>query len=150
MKRNALVVVFTTICLLVAGVNPLRAQSNVRLAPPNLGLQSQTCGSAVSSCVLKASNGFLLGVYAECTAACWIMVFNTTTAPSNGSTTAGDGSGASGNLVDCVDVAAGSSRSLTYPNYPVWYSVGITVAISSTACATLTLSAVGFVRGTYQ
>lgn len=108
-------------------------------------LTGVTCGSAVSSCVLKNAAGNFYGVYAECTSACWLMVFNSTSAPSNGATTAGT---ASGNLVECVDVAANSVRSVTYPVLPANYSVGITAAISSTACATLTLSTVGFIRGT--
>jgi hypothetical protein len=108
-------------------------------------LTSVTCGSAVSSCVLKNAQGNFYGTYAECTSACWLMVFNSTSAPSNGATTAGTGSG---NLVECVDVPANSARSITYPVLPVNYSAGITVAISSTACATLTLSTVGFIRGT--
>lgn len=103
-----------------------------------------TCGSAVSSCVLKASAGNLMSVYANCTAACWLMVFNSTTAPSNGATTAGQ---ASGDLVHCIDISAGSSKSLSFATFPGTFSVGMTAAISSTACATLTLSTVGFVHG---
>jgi hypothetical protein len=121
------------------------AQSNVRLTPPNQVLTKVVCGTGVSSCVLKATSGNFFGVYAECSAACWVMVFNRTTAPSNGGTTAGI---ASGNMAECFDVAAGGSKSLTYPTYPVAFSVGVTVAISSTACDTLTLSTVGFVTGT--
>src|SRR5882724_5569379 len=103
------------------------------------------CGSAVSNCVLKAAAGTLLDVYAECTSACWLMVFNATALPSNGATTAGT---ASGNLVECVDIAANTSRSLSFVSAPgETYSVGITVAISSTACSSLTASTVGFVHG---
>jgi hypothetical protein len=114
------------------------------------------CGSAVSSCVLKASPGNFFGVYANCTSACWLMVFNANALPGcsgpavcpvNGATTAGK---ASGNLVDCIPVAAGGANSITYPTYPIALSVGITVAISLTSCATLTLSAVGFIHGTVQ
>jgi hypothetical protein len=104
-----------------------------------------TCGSAVSSCVLKNAAGNFYGVYAECTSACWLMVFNSASAPSNGATTAGT---ASGNMVECVDIAANSARSISYPVFPTNYSVGVTAVISSTACATLTLSTVGFIRGT--
>lgn len=113
-------------------------------AASGAALTAVTCGSAASSCVLKASAGSFYGVYAECTAACWLMVFNATSAPSNGATTAGV---ASGNLVECVDIAAASSKSLNYPTFPRAFSVGITAVISSTACATLTLSTVGFVSG---
>lgn len=107
-------------------------------------LTTNTCGSAASSCVLKASAGSFYGAYAECTSACWLMVFNATSAPSNGSTTAGTGSG---NLVECIDISANGSKSINYPTFPRAFSVGVTVAISSTACATLTLSTVGFVSG---
>jgi len=120
------------------------AQQQVRLTPPNQTLLHNVCGSAVSSCVLKAGPGNLYGVYAECTAACWMMIFNSATAPSNGATTAGL---ASGNMVDCIDIAANSSKSLSYAVYPIALSAGITVVISSTACATLTLSTVGFIHG---
>ena len=106
------------------------------------------CGSAVSSCVLKTSGGNLLGIYANCTSACWVMLFNAVAAPSNGATTAGK---LSGNMIDCFPVAAGGANSLTYYDISqVDFSVGITAAISSTACATLTLSAVGFVHGTVR
>jgi len=105
------------------------------------------CGSAVNGCVLLNSPGQFFGAYAECTSACWLMVFNSTTVPSNGATTAGK---ASGNMVDCIDIAAGSSRSVNYIFNPIVMSVGISIAISSTACATLTLSAVGFIHGTVQ
>lgn len=108
-------------------------------------LTGNSCGSAASSCVLKASAGNFYGAYAECTSACWLMVFNATSAPSNGATTAGI---ASGNLVECIDIAAAGSKSVNYPTFPRPFSVGITVAISSTACATLTLSTVGFISGT--
>ena len=137
---------FAVFCLLVWAVDA-QAQSQVRLTPPNVTLIDVTCGSAVSSCVLKATNGNFFGIYAECTAACWLMVFNTKTVPSNGATTAGNGSTANA-MVECVDIGAGSSRSITYPSYPVAYSTGIIAVISSTACATLTLSTVGFIRGT--
>lgn len=118
-------------------------QGNVRIVTQNV------CGSAVSSCVLKSSPGNLFTVYAECTAACWLMVFNSVAAPSNGSTTAGPGN-TSGNMVECFDIAAGGSKSVSYLPYAAPYSVGVTAVISSTACATLTLSTVGFVSGSVQ
>jgi len=133
----------------IAILNTISTNTGASLPPAPAGsgnvLTGTSCGSAVSSCVLKASAGNLYGVYAECTSACWLMVFNATSLPANGATTAGN---ASGNLVECIDVAAGSSRSLTYPVFPRALTVGITVAISSTACATLTASTVGFVSGT--
>lgn len=106
------------------------------------------CGSVAPSCVLAASPGKLYSIYANCTAACWLMVFNAIVAPSAGPTTAGK---ASGNLVECIPIAAGGAGSVTYPvEFPAIFSVGITAVISSTACASLALSPVGFIHGTVQ
>lgn len=133
---------------LFMAVKPAAAQT---VLTPTTGqanaLVGVACGSAVSSCVLKSGSGTLYGVYAHCTSACWFMVFNALSLPGNGATTAGI---ASGNMVDCVDVAANTAKSLTYPVFPRYYSVGITVAISSTSCGTLTASTVGFVSGTVK
>jgi hypothetical protein len=110
-----------------------------------VGITPVVGGSALSSLVLKASAGNLYSVYAECSAACWLMVFNSTSAPSNGATTAGT---ASGNMVECIPIAAGGAASISYqPGPPAVYSVGITAAISSTTCATLTLATTGFIHG---
>jgi len=109
---------------------------------------STIAGSTASSSVLKAAAGHLIGAYANCTAACWLMIFNSATAPSNGATTAGTGSGG---LQDCVPIAAGGIGSINYTPQPFeFFSTGITAAISSTACGTLTLSTVGFIHGTVQ
>lgn len=107
------------------------------------------CGgnTAVSSCVLKASAGNLMSVYATCTAACYLMVFNSTSAPSNGNTTAGN---ASGNMMHCVFIAAGATGGIAYSIFPGAFSVGAVAAISNQAggCGALTLTASGsMVRG---
>lgn len=110
------------------------------------GITPVVCGSAVSSCVLKNATGNLFSVYAECSAACWLQVFNSTSAPSNGSTTAGN---AANNMVECVPIAAGGIGAINYSltGPPAVYSTGITAAISSTTCATLTLATTGFIHG---
>jgi hypothetical protein len=115
---------------------------------PTAKAADTVCGSAVSSCVISAAPGKLYSVYANCTAVCWLMVFNAVAAPGAGATTAGK---ASGNLVECIPIAAGGAGSVTYPiEFPVQFSTGITAVISSTACASLTLSTVGFIHGTAQ
>lgn len=102
-------------------------------------------GSASSSAVLKASAGNLYSAYATCTAACWLMAFNATSAPADGATTAGI---ASGNLQDCIPIASGGVGSLgANGSPPEPFTVGITLVISSTACATKTASTVGFIHG---
>jgi hypothetical protein len=115
---------------------------------PGVGIIPVVGGSAASSQVLKASPGNLYSVYAECSAACWLMVFNSTTAPSNGATTAGV---ASGNMEECISISAHSVGSISYlPGPPANFSVGITATISSTECATLTLATTGFIHGMVQ
>lgn len=130
-----------------AGPNTIGNTVPAPTSSSSLALTKVTCGSAASSCVLKNAAGNFYGVYAECTSACWLMVFNATSAPADGATTAGTGSG---NLVDCVDIPANGSRSISYPTFPVNLSVGATAVISSTACATKTASTVGFISGTVQ
>ena len=134
--------------LFLLSAQSVKAQDN---PPPQGGqvnaLNDAVCGSAVSSCVLKAAPGNLYGVYAECSVACWLMVFNATSAPIDGATTAGK---ASGNLVDCVAVAANGQASITFIDFPVYYSVGITAVISSTTCATKTAATTGFIHGTVR
>jgi hypothetical protein len=113
----------------------------------SIGITPVVSGSAVSSSVLKNAPGNLYGVYATCTAACWLMVFNATSAPVNGATTAGN---AAGNLVECIPIGAAGVGGANYPLVPAVYSTGITAMISSTGCATLTASAVGFIHGMVQ
>lgn len=114
----------------------------------NTAITPVIAGSAASSAVLKASAGSLYGVYANSTAAGWLMVFNATSAPGNGATTAGT---ASGNLQDCIPISAGGSNFLNYnPGPPEAFSVGITAVVSSTACATLTLATTGFIHGSVK
>lgn len=124
------------------GNRPIGSASSADGITPVVG------GSAASSQVLKASPGNLYSVYANCTAACWLMVFNAVSAPSNGATTAGV---ASGNLVHCVPIIAGGAGGVSVNGMPPdVFTVGITAAISSTACATLTLATTGFINGKVQ
>ncbi len=76
------------------------------------------------------------------------MVFNATSALGNGATTAGV---ASGNLQECIAIPANGTGAISYMGAPPSaFSVGITAAISSTPCATLTLSTVGFIHGSVK
>lgn len=109
------------------------------------GISPAIAGAAASNVVLKNAPGTLFGAYAVCTAACYLMVFNATSAPADGATTAGT---ASGNLQDCVPIAANGTNGVNYaPGPGESFSVGITAVISSTACGTKTSSAVGFIHG---
>jgi hypothetical protein len=115
---------------------------------PSYSLTPKVSGSAVSSLVMKAAAGTMNSVYATCTANCWLMVFNATSLPGDGGTTSGT---ASGNLQECIPITANGVGSIDYGGEaPEAFSVGITVAISSTSCATLTNSTVGFIHGVVQ
>lgn len=106
-------------------------------------------GSSASSLVLKASPGYLQNITATCgaAAACYLMVFNATSAPGNGSTTAGI---ASGNMQECLEIAAGLTGVIDLRSAPEPFTVGITAVMSSTGCPTLTAATTGFVRGLVQ
>ena len=108
------------------------------------------CGSAVSTCQLKAAPGQLIQLYATPSAAGYLMVFNTTTAPTNGTTTAGT---LVGDMTDCIGVSAGATVSMQIIT-PMWNfsgtGSGIYAAYSSTGCGTLTLSATAFIKGAVQ
>lgn len=126
--------------------------NGVAIAPSSaagVGITPVVGGSAVSGLVLKNAAGNLYDVYATSTATSfWLMVFNSTNVPSNGATTAGT---ASGNMVQCIQSNSSGTALLTFGSGPPEvYSVGISAAVSSTACATLTLSATAFIRGRVQ
>lgn len=112
----------------------------------SVGIAPIVAGPTSSGSILKASPGNLYSVYFTAgSTPLWGMVFNSTAVPSNGSTTSGI---ASGNLQDCIVIPANTTQSISYnPGPPEVFSVGITAAVSSTSCATLTLSATAFIHG---
>lgn len=118
---------------------PTNAAGNAITPCVSQGASTLQCGSAA------AKNLYV--VYLTATADSWLMVFNTTTTPANGATTAGT---ASGNLEDCVKVASGTTTSIGGLPIPKRYSAGVYIAISSTACSTLTLATTGLLNGLVQ
>ena len=125
------------ILLAALSAAPARAQG-VPLVPI-------VAGPASSGVVLSPIPAELVSAYAVCTAACWLMIFNSATIPANGATTPGN---AAGNLVSCIPIGAGLLASVNYAPGPTErFTSGISVAISSTACTTLTLSATAFIHG---
>lgn len=128
---------------LVAMSGDASAQSsNVEFGAPSIPV---ICGSAASSCVAKLAPGQALSGYVTASGTSgYLMIFNATTVPSNGSTTAGK---ASGNLQDCIYVTAPGSVGINYsPAQPEPYNVGVVAAFSTTGCDTLTLSATAFIH----
>ena len=111
-----------------------------------IGITPVVCGSVSSGCVLKGSPGNLYGIYANSGTSGYLMLFNSTSVPSNGSTTAGV---ASGNMVECIGPSTTLASSYTgLP--PEVFSVGISAAFSTTGCTTLTLSSTAFIHGYSQ
>lgn len=123
------------------GVGP--SSSSATSIAPTVG------GAAVSSLVLKASAGNFYGVTLTPTSAGYLFVINATSLPANGALTAGV---ATGNLQECLgSIPAGQPFAFSYGDGPTeYFSTGIVVAFSSTACPTLTASAVAFINGRAQ
>lgn len=112
------------------------------------GIAPCVAGSASSNCILKTTAGNLYGLYVTATSAGYLMVFNTTTVPSNGSTTAGT---ASSDMQDCIQVPANSTVSLNNGDQPEVFSAGMVAVFSSGAnCGTLTASSAAFIRASYK
>lgn len=104
--------------------------------------------NAASTLGCKTSGaGNLYTVYLTATADSWLYVFNSTTAPTNGAVTAGI---ASGNYQDCIKVASGTTGSVGGLPIPERFAAGVYIAISSTACGTLTLATTGNLHGMVQ
>lgn len=122
----------------------------VSLRPAHATQTPVVAGSASPGVVVSAGPASLRSAYAICSSACYMMVFNSLTVPANGSTTAG-APNISGAMVHCVGPSSSIVPSVNYDFYDLeWFSVGISIAISSTGCGTLTQSSVGFIHATAQ
>lgn len=101
-----------------------------------------------STLVVAAHKGNLVDATVATTTAGWLMVFNSTTAPTNGTKTPGV---ASGNYEDCVSAPAAGTYTISYPvGAYEYFNTGITLAFSSTACPILTLATVTALHGRAQ
>lgn len=97
---------------------------------------------------IKPSGGVLLDGYVTVASAGYWYVFNSATAPVNGSVTAGL---ASGDYQDCIYIANPGSYSLSVVGLPAEpFNAGIYMAWSSTGCGTLTLATPTFMKGRAQ
>lgn len=128
-----------TIVLMGLSLSPARATQTPVVA-----------GSASPGVVVATSAASLRSAYAICSAACYMMIFNSIAVPANGATTAGSPT-VSGAMVHCIGPSSSIVPSVNYDYYDLeWFSVGIAIAISSTGCSTLTQSSVGFVHAVAQ
>lgn len=103
-------------------------------------------GSSAGVCILKTTAANFYGAVMTAGATpLWMEVFNATTEPADGATTAGV---AAGGLQDCVIVPANTSVAISYGSGPPeFFNTGIVVVASSTACATKTKSVTAFISG---
>jgi hypothetical protein len=110
----------------------------------NQGMANQASGSAESSKVLKASAGNLysLTVTIGVTSG-YLMIFNATSAPVDGAVTP----------VYCLPVASNGtngSAAISWGNFPLVASTGITAVFSTTGCFSKTASATASFFGQIQ
>lgn len=131
----------------VSSANPLPTTAvlsggTISLAPTSAaasGIAPVVSSSAESSHVLKSSAGNLYGVYVTTGATPgYLLVFDATSAPSNGAVTP----------KQCIIAPANATTGLNYGlGPPAVFATGITAVFSTTGCFTLTLSATTFFNG---
>lgn len=114
-------------------------------APHNVALFTPAVTAGVSTLTLaSAKNLYTAYLTNTDTVVHWLWIVNTTSAPVNGAFSTGI---ASGNVQDCVEIAAGTTGSIGGLPIPEPFSSGIYMANSTTGCgaasSTLTLSTVG-------
>jgi len=107
-------------------------------AATSVATTTTSCTTACSSLVAKASSGNLYGFQATAgTTAGYVMAFNATSAPADGTVTP----------LKCYAVAASATRDVKFEP-PVSFSTGITLVFSTgTDCFTKTASATVFMSG---
>ena len=114
------------------------------LVPAAVPATPVVSGSLESGHVLKASPGCLLSGYAtvDATTTGYLMVFNSITVPSDGAVTP----------IECVytNLNPGSVGVNFAPLPPEFFSVGISIAFSSTGCFTKTASPHAFFHAIVQ
>lgn len=111
------------------------------------GAGATTTASSVlaSNLVIKGSAGNLYSfeVSADTTlsaAAWWIMIFNATTLPANGTVTP----------AKCYAIPSGATSYSGGFNIPVNFPTGITIGVSTTGCFSLTASVHAFLTGDFK
>ena len=127
-----------------AGGVPIPVSGSISLLPTSSSTNALTpisSTAAESSHVLKNSAGNFYGVTITPTVAGYLLVFNATSAPSDGAVTP----------IFCVPVSANTASGLsTRGGIPTSFSTGIVVVFSTTGCFTKTASATASFTGMVQ
>ena len=116
---------------LVAVGNPLP------VSPP--ALASVATSVAASSLVLKGSAGNLFSLMATATVSGWLLLFDATSAPADGTVTP----------KWAYPILAGGALNMAWLN-PLVFATGVTVVFSTTGPFTKTASATAFISGQVQ
>lgn len=126
---------------IAAGNGVVPAPSSEALA----GLSTVACSALCANQIIKGSAGniYSFNVSADATlsgAAWWVMIYNATTAPGDGTVTP----------AKCYAMPSGTtSYSAAFP-VPVALGTGITIGVSTTGCFTKTASTHAFISGDYK
>lgn len=105
------------------------------------GTGGSACTSVCSNLVLKASSGNLYsGNLTSGASAGYVMIFNATSAPADGTVTP----------AYCSVLSANSTWNMANTPIPALFSTGITIVFSTTGCFTKTASATAFISGQFQ
>ena len=116
---------------LVSTGNPLP------VSPP--ALAAQVTSAVASALVLKASAGSLCSLVASTTAAGWIMLFDATSAPADGTVAP----------KWAYPLSAGGALNMAWPN-PLSFATGITAVFSTTGPFTKLASTTAYISGQVQ
>lgn len=116
------------------GINVVEVPS----AASTAGVTSVRSTVATASTVIKASAGNLYGFNVVSGASAgYILVYNATSAPADGTVTP----------IKCLPIAANTGIDVNMRGQPTYFSTGIVIAFSTTGCFTQTLSATAFISG---
>lgn len=116
----------------------------------NPGTVAPAVCATCQTLVVRGAPGNLIDAYLTNNTGSTIFfyVFNQTTAPTNGSVTAGT---APGNYQDCVLVPTATTVAILVAGSPnEYFGSGVVLASSSAACGTLTLMNATFMKGRVQ
>lgn len=128
------------LALAIFGVSPLAIAADT--------MKPIVSSAAEGSHVFCASSCILRSLYVTTGAVSgYLMTFNTTTPPADGSL---DGTPGHEKPIECLPAAAASMLGIDFGETADVYSTGLTAVFSTTGCFTKTLSGTAFFKGRVQ
>lgn len=124
-----------------AGTNSIGRVSLLTDTSSSSGSTNTASTSVTAGQVFKSASGNLYGINVVSGAtAGYVMVFNATSIPADGTVTP----------ARCYVLAANSSFDLAFKPTPIFFGTGIVVVFSTTGCFTKTASATAFIAADYK